>query len=207
MQKCTCIFIKYKAGLNAVWNSCYLQEVIRAIQYSVSFWKLTGLKLDWTDKIEGYLLFKQHSSQKHIMFIASCCLLITKSNYSLTSTPTNFNETSQKIRQAPSYIRFGSFLMKCSGGNKTIWPVNRGSYLTWKPKEKRCTLLSTTVVPSMPGFWNFTASVYLHKTIRSPHGKWPPSGDFFISLFIYSFDKKFESPAFIILVITQGLGL
>lgn len=30
---------------------------------------------------------------------------------------------------------------------------------------------------------------------------------FFISLFIYSFDKKFESPAFIILVITQGLGL
>lgn len=30
---------------------------------------------------------------------------------------------------------------------------------------------------------------------------------FFISLFIYSFDKKFKSPAFIILVIAQGLGL
>lgn len=120
------------------------------------------------------------------MFIAWCCLLITKSNYSLTSTPTTFNETSQKIRQAPPYIRFGSFLMKCSGGNKTIWPVNRGSYLTRKTKEKWCNLLSTTVVPSIPegGFRNSTASVYLHKTIRSPRGKWPPSVDLlFLCLF------------------------
>lgn len=86
--------------------------------YNIAFNFEHLLDLDWIDKTEGYLLFKKHSPQKDIKFIAWCCLLITKSNYGLTSSPTGFSETRQRIRQDPLYVRFGSSLMECSRGNK-----------------------------------------------------------------------------------------
>lgn len=110
------------------------------------------------------------------------------------STPTNLNETSQRIRQAPPHVRSGSFLMKYSRGNKLFGHLIEETIQDGSQGRSDATCSPPQQSPSMPeaGLGNFAQDhrISTWKIIAFSRS--------LITLFIYIFDKKFLNHLFLL---------